>query len=411
MALVMLALLLLLENIHGGGPHGLLKKKYKGDNMTVKTITKPDGKTVKFGRKRPLPRLTLSLKKYLLGIPSSPSTIEYSDEAVAALSQMYMNDTLGDCVIACCEHVDGVWTGNASNGSPVIYTDTQTEQFYGACGYVPGNSSTDQGCDIQTTFSWWQQNGIPGGDATNKPVGWLAVDPTNQAEIQAALYVFENLVFGMELPDAWITPFPSASGFVWDVAGPADPNNGHCVAGIGYNSQGVQISTWGMIGTITWAAIAQYCSASVQGELYTLLDQDQLNVATQLAPQAEGGLNWSQLVADFNSMGGNVPVPAPNPTPVPPPPTPAPPPPPVPTTEGPFSVAWMQENLSTKAFLQALRALEEVARHGIRLDNSRSIPMSAAWWKANLSSDAFIQAVIAMENLNTPGLSLRYMVV
>lgn len=273
--------------------------------MPIKTITRPDGHAIRFGRKRPVVRYPrLRLRNYLIGVPTPPASIDYSAEAASALALIYENDTLGDCVIACCEHVEGVLTGNADGGSPLVYNDAQTTAFYsGACGYVDGDPSTDQGCDIQTTLSYWENNGAPAGSA-HKIVGWLAVDPTNQTEIQTALYLFENLVFGLELPDAWINPDPpSASGFVWDVVGPPDPNNGHCVAGVGYNAQGVTIATWGMTGIMTWAAIADYCSAANNGELYVVINQDQLNSASQLAPN---GLDWSQLVADFNAMGGSV---------------------------------------------------------------------------------------------------------
>ena len=133
-------------------------------------------------------------------------------------------------------------------------------------------------------------------------------------------------MFGIDLPDAWITPFPSASGFVWDVAGASDPNNGHCVIGLGYNAQGVIIDSWGMLGTITWAAVAKYCAANVGGELFTVITPDQLAKGQTTAPN---GVAWSTLISDFDALGGNVPVPAPTPTP--PAPTPVPPTP-TPTT-------------------------------------------------------------------------------
>jgi hypothetical protein len=45
------------------------------------------------------------------------------------------------------------------------------------------------------------------------------------------------------------------------VAGPPDPANWR-VAGVGYSAQGVTIATWGMTGIMTWAGIANYCSAA-----------------------------------------------------------------------------------------------------------------------------------------------------
>jgi hypothetical protein len=279
--------------------------------MPVKTLHHPDGRTFRFGRKRPVVRHPmLSLKNYMLpGLPPPPPTCDYTEAATAALAEMYENDALGDCVVAAIEHVEGVLTGNA-NPPPLLYTDTQTTAFYAAaCGYVPDNPNTDEGCDIQQTLAYWENNGSPAG-STHTIVGYLAVDPTNVTELQTALWLFENLVFGVELPDAWINPIPSTSGFVWDVAGPPDPENGHCFPGVAYAAEGVTISTWAMTGLVTNAAIAEYAASPVNGELYVVISQDQLNAASQLAPN---GFDWAQLVADFQALGGNVSPPAPPP--------------------------------------------------------------------------------------------------
>jgi hypothetical protein len=275
--------------------------------MPVKTLHLPDGRTFRFGRKRPVVRHPkLSFKNYMLpGIPAPPPTADYTPAATAALQEMYENDTLGDCVIAAVEHVEGVLTGNA-NPPPLLYTNDQTTAFYSAaCGYVPGDPSTDDGCDVQQTLAYWENNGSPAG-STHTIVGYLSVDPTSVNEFQTALWLFENLVFGVELPDAWINPFPSASGFLWDVAGPSDPENGHCFPGFGYTAQGVTIATWGMTGLLTNAAVAQYAASGVGGELYVVISQDQLNTASQVAPN---GFDWAQLVADFQALGGTVTLP------------------------------------------------------------------------------------------------------
>jgi hypothetical protein len=210
-------------------------------------------------------------------------------------------------VIAAIEHIEGVLTGNAGS-KPLLYTNRQTTAFYAAaCGYVPHDPNTDNGCDVQQTLAYWENNGAPSG-SQHKIVGYLGVDPTNVTEFQTALWLFENLVFGVELPDEWINPFPSASGFVWDVAGPPDPDNGHCFPGCGYTAQGVTIATWAMTGLVTNAAVAQYAASAASGELYVVISQDQLNAASEIAPN---GFDWDQLVADFQALGGTVASPTP----------------------------------------------------------------------------------------------------
>jgi|ERR1035441_1920568 hypothetical protein len=263
------------------------------------------GKRLFFGRNKPkiiAPRL--SLKNYLgKALPNPPPLWNWRRLAVPSLEQMYLNDAEGDCVIAELAHATGVLTGNATNGVPLILTNTQINALYSAIGgYVPGDPSTDNGCDIQTALNYQGVNGLlPGSSNPHKIQGYLAVNPTDKVELQLALFLFENLCFGIELPDSWVTPFPSVNNFVWGVAESSNPGNGHSFLGYGYNSLGVPISTWALEGLITYDAIATYCAAVNQGELYTVISQDSLIRATSRAPN---GFNWTQLLADFNAIKG-----------------------------------------------------------------------------------------------------------
>jgi hypothetical protein len=282
----------------------------------MKTVFAPHlNRNVKFGRRRPVavgPHFRL--RRYLRAeLPSAPPTADYSPKALPALTDIYLNDQLGDCVIAGGYHVVGVETGNAT-GTPFHATDKQLIADYSAIGgYVPGDESTDQGCDEVTALNYWSQHGFANG---TKLLGYLSVNPANVAEIQAALYLFENLIICIELPDAWVDPFPSKPGFLWGVVGNPVPENGHSIMAMGYGAQGVTIDTWSMLGTLTYAAIAKYCTPSAGGSLYVVLTPDQLAKGQVRAPN---GVAWSQLVADFDQLGGHVPVPAP-----PAPPAPAP---------------------------------------------------------------------------------------
>jgi len=271
--------------------------------MAIKSLQQPgSGRTYKLGRKRRIARGPhFRLRNYLMReLPPAPTACDYTKSASSALAKVYCNDKLGDCVIAGIGHVVGVLTGNA-NKKPFLYTDAQIIELYGAIGgYVPGHPNTDEGCDEQTALNYWENNGAPKG-STHTIAGWLSVNGTDSVECRTALWLFENLYFGIELPDAWVNPMPSRSNFVWDVAGAPDQDNGHCVVGVGYTAKGVTIATWGMTGLITDAAIAKYATIVGQGELYAVVNQDGISKAKQKAPN---GFDWSQLVADFDSMGG-----------------------------------------------------------------------------------------------------------
>jgi hypothetical protein len=268
-----------------------------GDKM--KSITLPNGRIFKFGRNAP-PLLTNTPKLKLCDYIDRknivlPILTNYRIKADPALRQMYGNDNLGDCVIAGGYHIVGTETGNA--GDTFIATSEQIITDYSAIGgYVPGDDSTDNGCDEETALQYWQNIGFANG---TKIYGALSANPSNWHEVQTLIYLFENVMYGMALPDEWINPFPSADGFTWDVAGDADPNNSHCVIGMDYNSTGVIIDTWALEGTVTPAATAKYASVSTGGNLFSILTPDQILKGQAKAPN---GLAWADLVSDFNKL-------------------------------------------------------------------------------------------------------------
>lgn len=266
--------------------------------------------TFRFGRKRPSPfARRLKFAHYAApSLPSPPAVVHWGGEAGhwAALENIFGNDTLGDCTAAGAAHAEVIWRGAARNGA-AIPTAAETIAFYsGSTGYDPnaapdasGNNPTDQGGDEVTVLNYWKTKGFFGDGVHGKIAAWATVDGRNQTEIKQALWLGESLYFGVELPDPWVSPMPDRSGFVWDVAGPADPNNGHCFVGIGYNAAGVQIDTWGLFGTISWAAIRQYATTLSQGELYVMFSEDAISRATQKAPN---GFDWKALLADSSEL-------------------------------------------------------------------------------------------------------------
>lgn len=290
--------------------------------MTLKQIHAPHlNAIVKFGRKQPkhlAPRLKLS--DYITDktkLPSPPSSVDYSSTASTSLSDAYLNTSLGDCVIAGYYHAKGVATANA--GDAFNATNEQVTKDYSAIGgYVPGNESTDNGCDEITALNYWTSTGDQGG---TKILGFLQIDETNVQETQLACYLFENLFYGMCLPDAWISPFPSSSGFVWDVAGAADFNNGHCVAGYGYDTTGVLVDSWGLKGKITYEANKKYCASANGGALYAIITPDIIAKASQ---KALNGFDWTTLLTNAKAMGAKIVLPTLLPAPAPKPPSPAP---------------------------------------------------------------------------------------
>jgi len=282
----------------------------------VKEVFAPHlNRTVKIGGRR-MPNIVgphLRLKNYLRAdLPAPPPATNYRSRALTSMHKVYMNDQLGCCTISAKAHIEGLVTGNAT-GTPRLFTDAQIVSMYSAAtGYVPGNANTDQGGDMQTVLNWLVQHGFTGGGA--KPLGYVGIDLTNKTEVMQTIWLFENVDIGWALPDRWVDPFPTKDGDTWDVAGDPVPDNGHDVPCIDYDSTGVWVATWGLMVRATWAALQKYGARSAGGEGYVLLTQDMLATGQTKAPN---GVDWNQLILDFDSIGGHVPLPAPSPTPTP----------------------------------------------------------------------------------------------
>ncbi len=313
--------------------------------MALKTV-EINGRKWVLGRKAPSSQeRTFRSGQSLLGstIPPPPATIAIPASCANGLSQTFMNTQLGCCVIAHHAHFLANITSQNGQATPFIYTENQIIKDYEVVGgYIPGDPFSDQGCDISTDLAYLTSTGFADGSkllaSTNPNAtagGSINIDPTSQLALTQSVWITGGVCFGMSMPDAWINPAPQQSGFVWDVAGQPDDSNGHCFEGFAYpTSQGIAIATWGMVGTITWAAIAKYGAASSSGEVHSYVNPEMINPATGLAPN---GLNLNQICTYFNAMGGSVVVPpAPNPTPVPTP-TPTPTPTPV-SVNVPFGI-------------------------------------------------------------------------
>jgi len=257
-------------------------------------------------------------------IPATPDTVDWSPAAISVIEDIEGNANYGDCVEAEDAHYLGVITGNA--GAIYEYSDQQALADYSAItGFVESDPSTDQGTDPIADLNYRVSHGYADG---SKDAGWAMVDATNQAEVKYALAEFGNLKMWFGIPDSIVQNMPSQSGFVWDVtAGTADANNGHCIGSCGYNpkaivavaatAEGLLVMTWGMLGLVTWAAVAAWFAPAQGGGMAVRVSMDWVNKKSGTAPS---GLNAAAMITAFNQyFGGSVQVPGPVTPPAPPP--------------------------------------------------------------------------------------------
>jgi hypothetical protein len=203
-----------------------------------------------------------------------------------------------NCTAAGAFHLGANILGLA--GKSVPFTADEAVEFYsGSTGYVPGESWTDQGGNEPDVLNYWRAHGLVGGQ--HKISGWVQVDAGNQRELQVGVYLFGGLYLGLCLPDAYEPTGDFNNGFLWDVEGDSDPSNGHCIVALGYSRTGLIVDTWGYLGTLTWAAVAKYCSSDSNGMINAVVSPDIIESVTRKSPS---GLYFSQLLADFDHFFG-----------------------------------------------------------------------------------------------------------
>lgn len=268
---------------------------------------------VKLGR-RPIARLpdVPQLVRFVNDRPGKPipARVDWAAAARESLGRMYLNDQYGDCVIAGKAHAVGVWTANDSDsGGEVTGTDDEIrEQYVSICG--PG----DNGCYVSRVLDHMVGAGLQLGGKRYKLDGYVRVSNRNRDLVRTAIHLFGALAVGFNLPADWV------SQSVWRPSN-ARIVGGHDVTAVGYDSDGVYVSSWGRVYLFTWEAFE---GLRYVDECYAMLAPAWWN-NDQLAPC---GVDVAYLRAALAQAGGGEVPPIPDP-PAPPIPPPAPAAPPV----------------------------------------------------------------------------------
>lgn len=248
--------------------------------------------TKKLG-KRPVkldPR-TLRLGNYFFKkeLPSVPDEVSWVVKVPSW--PMYLNDELGDCVVAASGHMIEQWSFYA-NPPGVLPHDQQILQAYeDISGYVPGDPSTDNGATMLDALNYWRKTGI----ADHKIWAYAKVNIRNRDEVRASIQLFGNLYVGLQMPisaqgqDAWTV----ADGGIYGSDGQRGGWGGHCVPIVAASPQTVTCITWGEVLKMSWNFLEDYAD-----EAYAVLSLDWV----QRSGTTPSMLNLDQLSLDLASI-------------------------------------------------------------------------------------------------------------
>ena len=309
----------------------------------------------KYGRRAPKRAAALQLKDYLTGVvPSVPAAEDYLAQLNGGW-QMLGNDVAGDCVAVTWANVRrivttllaGAWYPTQRQVWAIYQTQNPKFDPNGGSATGPG-SEYDQGMDIQTLLEYLVETGGPDGV---KACGFAQVDPSNTAEVKAAIALFGYVWTGINVLDQNQDEF--SNGQPWDYSANSPVDGGHSVVTGGYGAPGT-----GQLGGderfITWAQETSFTDSFWKHEVeeaWVVIWPEYLANKEFLA-----GVDMVTLAADYQEITGK-PFPAAVTPPKPAPPVPVPPPAPLPVP-GPTPPAIVDELVEKlEAFISWLKSL------------------------------------------------------
>jgi hypothetical protein len=238
----------------------------------------------KFGRKArtynpEIPHMS-AMASRITSLPPVPDSVDYT-KGITQFGMM-MNDKLGDCTCAGVYHARQIWTANTTNerteSDPTVFT-----LYEDACGYQPGNPSTDKGGVEQDVLTYIMINGIPlDNGSVDKILAFFEVDFRNIDDVKRCIDDCGVAYIGFNVPYCMFENYDPHQGALpfWRV----DPNNtnvimedgnpaGHCVILCAYDEEGPTCVSWGGKYKMTWDFFTTFTD-----ETYSIVSNDWVTI-------------------------------------------------------------------------------------------------------------------------------------
>lgn len=262
----------------------------------------------KYGRK-PLDRskVGLILEKYLdprtplstAGLPPVSWTSDVDRSSEVSSYPMYLNDQLGDCTIAGLGHLFGALSVYGGS-SEVLFADSEIQTVYSRVGgYVPGQPSTDQGCECIDVLNDNAANGITDTAGTLHKIEAHAMlgNAADEMLVAQCLDVFGSLYVGFNVQQQIENEFSAGQVWTWT---PGQPTiGGHCVVLQRRYATGPGIH--GVLEYVTWGARQRAdfgWQAGAVEEAHVVVTSEWI----QKNGTSVAGLDLQQMLADMQDV-------------------------------------------------------------------------------------------------------------
>ena len=199
----------------------------------------------------------LELGDYTKTLAAPPVKAYWEYKILDGTWLMLGNDSVGDCEIARIGHL--LMETSAHTGAEVVPTTDEILTVYSAIsGYVPGDPSTDVGCNSQDVFNYWQNTGITVSGANHKLGAWVQAG-NDQLSIEQCIWLFAAASLDIAVYSSMMDQFNA--GKPWD--DPTGTLEGyHAVPAMGYGRDGLTVITWGQRQQMGWPCVEQIIQAN-----------------------------------------------------------------------------------------------------------------------------------------------------
>lgn len=195
---------------------------------------------------------------------------------------MDANDRLGDCTIAGVHHHIQTLRANDKQTPLAITEPDVINQYFALSG------GQDSGLVELDVLKAWRKKGMFNG--RDKIAAFAVVNMHDADEVKAAIYLFGSIYLGVELPLSW----QRAKNWTLpkNLRGSNAPGSwgGHCVIGVNYGPDYIEVVTWGGLTRVSLAALPPYFS-----EGYVVISPDWLGPDNT----APNGFKSDALAADL----------------------------------------------------------------------------------------------------------------
>jgi hypothetical protein len=208
-------------------------------------------------------------------VPAFPASINYAPANVVDWG-MFLNDQLGDCTCAAFYHALQIWS-LGSNKPELTESDASVLALYEkATGYNPADPSTDQGGVEQNVLTYTLKSGAPmDGGQVHKISAFYEVDPRNTSDVKQTIFECGLAYIGFDVPQN-LMPDDGETPSIWTVEPDQEIIGGHAIILTGYDSQGLDLISWGAKYRMTWEFFATYVD-----EVYGIADPEWIKATGQ----------------------------------------------------------------------------------------------------------------------------------